>query len=164
MGIPKGAKVWLSNRRDGPGRYFHRGPDGRRWYGTPAEVRDAALMPWRRKMLADGLRFIRSYAEDYGTSREELAEWAKEKRRDAIHAGAADSTSGVSVTIPADVYIKWCAGMRLVRGSEDADAGIVELIESEISALLDVAESDTGKRDIPLTLHERAALEKIGAQ
>ena len=53
-----------------------RSPDGRLYYGTAQEVRDAALMPWRRKMLADGLRFIRSYAEGHETSREELAEWA----------------------------------------------------------------------------------------
>jgi len=138
-----------------------RSPDGRLFYGTAQEVRDAALMPWRRKMLADGLRFIRSYAERHETSREELAEWAKSKRRDAIHFGRTDAHDGVSVTIPAAMYIKLFAGSRLVRGTFDGYAE--ELFNSEISALLDVAESDTGKREIPLTRHERAALDAIAA-
>ena len=162
MGIPKGAKVWLPNRRDGSGRYFHRAPDGRRFYGTAQEVRNAILMPWRRKMLADELRFIRSYAEGHDVTREELAAWAMEKRRDAIHAGAMDAHDGVSIRISADIYIKLVAGSRLVRGTFD---GYVNgLFNSEISALLDVAESDTGKREIPLTRHERAALDAIGAR
>lgn len=162
MPIPKGAKIWLPNRRDGSGRYFHRAPDGRRFYGTAQEVREAALMPWRRNMLADNLRFIRSYASRHGISREELAAWAMEKRRDAIHAGAHDAHDGVSVTIPAATYIKLLAGSRLVRDSFDGYAE--ELFNNEISALLDVAESDTGKREIPLTRHERAALDAIGAR
>jgi len=138
-----------------------RSPDGRLYYGTAQEVRDAALMPWRRKMLADGLRFIRSYAERHETSREELAEWAKSKRRDAIHFGRTDAHDGVSVTIPAAMYIKLFAGSRLVR---DSFSGVMdELFNCEISALLDVAESDTGKREIPLTRHERAALDAIAA-
>lgn len=159
MGIPKGAKVWLSNRRDGNGRYFHRDPDGRRWYGTSAEVREAVLMPWRRKMLAHELRFIRSYAEDYGTDPETLAEWAKSKRRDAIQAGRADAKDGVRVTIPADVYIRLVAGARLVRNN--FDEYLADLLDSEISALLDVAQSDTGKREIPMTRHELSALDKL---
>jgi hypothetical protein len=158
MGIPKGAKVWLPNRRDGNGRYFHRDPDGRRWYGTPAEVREAVLMPWRRDMLARELRFIRSYAEDYGTDRETLAEWAKSKRRDAIQAGLHDS-GGVSVTIPAATYIRLVAGARLVR--DNFDEYLAELWNAEISAFLEVAESDTCKREIPMTRHELAALDKL---
>ena len=158
MGIPKGAKVWLSNRRDGNGRYFHRDPDGRRWYGTSAEVREAVLMPWRRDMLARELRFIRSYAEDYGTDRETLAEWAKSKRRDATMAGAHDS-DGVSVTIPAATYIRLVAGARLVR--DNFDEYLAELWNAEISAFLEVAESDTCKREIPMTRHELAALDKL---
>ena len=162
MGIPKGAKVWLPNRRDGQGRYFHRGPDGRRWYGTPAEVRDAALMPWRRKMLADGLRFIRSYAERHETSREELAEWAKSKRRDAIQFGRTDAHDGVSVTIPAAMYIELFAGSRLVRGDGESFGDYIAVVfQGVVDSLLDVAERVTGKREIPLTRHERAALSRL---
>ena len=138
-----------------------RSPDGRLYYGTAQEVRDAALMPWRRKMLADGLRFIRFYAKGGKISREELAEWAKSKRRDAIQFGRMDAHDGVSIKISADIYIKLVAGSRLVRGTFDGYAE--ELFNNEISALLDVAESDTGKLDIPLTRHERAALDAIAA-
>ena len=158
MGIPKGAKVWIPNRRDGNGCYFHRDPDGRRWYGTPAEVREAVLMPWRRDMLARELRFIRSYAEDYGTDRETLAEREKAQRREARQAGS-DGWGGGSVTIPADTYIRLVAGARLVR--DNFDEYLAELWNSEISAFLEVAESDTGKREIPMTRYELAALARL---
>lgn len=157
MAYPKGAKIWLPNRRDGNGRYFHRGPDGRRWYGTVAEVREAALMPWRRKMLAHELRFIRSYAEDYGTDRETLAEWAKSKRRDAIQATAHDSC--INIEVPAIDRIRLEAGARLM--GYTFDEYVAEVWKRELSALLDVAESKTGKREIPLTRHERAALARL---
>ena len=156
MGIPKGAKVWLPNRRDGNGRYFHRDPDGRRWYGTAREVRNAILMPWRRDMLANGLRFIRSYAERYGTSREELAEWAKSKRRDAIHAGAKDS-GGASITIPADLLI-WTEAAARANG-QTVDEWVCAWLREGVNAELD--EQPDGK--LHFTRHELAALELIAA-
>ena len=159
MPFPKGAKIWLPNRRDGSGRYFHRDPDGRRWYGTAAEVREAALMPWRRKMLADELRFIRSYAEDCGTDREELAEWAKTKRRDAIQAA---QDSDVSIKIYATDYIRLEAGARFM--GYTFDEYVADMVQGEISAFIDAAESETGKREIPLTRHERAALDRLARQ
>lgn len=80
------AKRAWTNRRDRAGNPYAIDPDGRKWHGTPAEVREAALMPWRWDM--------------------------------------------------------W---------------------ETQIYALLDVAQSDTGKREIPLTRHERAALDRLAA-
>ena len=162
MPIPKGAKIWLPNRRDGSGRYFHRAPDGRRFYGTAQEVREAALMPWRRKMLADSLRFIRSYAEGHDVTREELAAWAMEKRRDAIHAGAYDANAKQSIQVDAETMILLEAGSRLVRGDGESFGDYIAVVfQGVIDSLLDVAESVTGKREIPLTRHERAALERI---
>ena len=153
--------MWKSVTKGG--RVALRSPDGRYFYGTPAEVREAALMPWRRKMLADSLRFIRYYAESgHDCDREELAEWAKSKRRDAIQAGSHDSACGVRITIPAEVYIRLVAGARLVR--DNFDAYLADLWNSEIYALLDVAQSDTGKREIPLTRHERDALARCAAE
>lgn len=138
-----------------------RSPGGRLFYGTAREVRDAALMPWRRNMLADNLRFIRSYASRHETSREELAEWAKSRRRDAIRVGRTCAHDGVSVTIPAATYIMLLAGARLIRNN--LEGYFEELFNGEISAMLDVAQADTGKREIPLTRHERAALDKLEA-
>ena len=138
-----------------------RSPGGRLFYGTAREVRDAALMPWRRDMLADSLRFIRSYANRHNTSREELAEWAKSKRRDMIQFGRTSAPDGVSVTIPAATYIMLLAGVRLIRSN--FEGYFEEFFNGEISAMLDIAQADTGKREIPLTRHERAALDKLEA-
>ena len=155
------AKRAWTNMRDRAGNPYAIDPDGRKWHGTPAEVRDSALTPRRRDMLAESLRFIRFYANRHGTDREAVAGWAKKKRLDAIQARTVDDV-GAKVTIPADVYIRLCAGARLLgftSGEFSAD-----LWKSEISALIDVAQSDTGKREIPLTRHERAAPERLAAQ
>lgn len=138
-----------------------RSPDGRFYYGTAQEVRDAALMPWRRDALARTLKLHR-YCRDYGTfDAADFAESCAASRREAIQYGRYDAKHGTNVTIPAATYIKLLAGSRLVRDSFDGCAE--ELFNNEISALLDVAESDTGKQDIPLTRHERAALDAIAA-
>jgi len=140
-----------------------RSPDGRLYYGTPAEVREAALMPWRRKMLADSLRFIRYYAESgHDCDREELAEWAKSKRRDAIQAGSHDSACGVGITIPAEVYIRLVAGARLLGHTKEEF--FTEVWESQVTGILDYADHATGKREIPLTRHERDALARCAAK
>ena len=162
MPIPKGAKIWLPNRRDGSGRYFHRAPDGRRFYGTAQEVRDATLMPWRRNMLADELRFVRSYAGRHGISREELAEWVRSKRRDAIQAGAHDANVKQSIQVDAEKMIMLRAGARFM--GYTFDEYVADMVQGEISAFIDAAESETGKREIPLTRHERAALDRLARQ
>ena len=139
-----------------------RSPEGRLYFGTSAEVRDAALMPWRRDMLAESLRIIRFYANHYECDREEIAEWAKSRRRDAIQAGSYDSTTGFNVNIPSDVYIRLRAGSRLV--CDTFDEFLTDLWRAEIDALLDASEIDHGKREIPLTRHERAALDRLAAR
>jgi len=155
------AKRAWTNRRDRAGNPYAIDPDGRKWHGTPAEVRESALTPWRRDMLAESLHFIRFYANRHGTDREAVAGWARSKRLDAIQArtiGDVDAT----VTIPADVYIRLCAGARLL-GLTNGEF-FADLWETQISALLDVAQSDTGKREIPLTRHERSALDRLAAR
>lgn len=138
-----------------------RSPDGRLYYGTAAEVRDAALMPWRRDALAQSLKLHR-YCRDCGTfDAAEFAESCAISRREAIQYGRYDAIHGASVSIPAAIYIKLVAGSRLVL--DNFDEFLTELWNAEISGLLDVTQSDTGKREIPLTRHERAALEKCAA-
>lgn len=138
-----------------------RSPDGKLYYGTRQEVRDAALLPVRRDMLAGSLSLER-YLRDWGTlTQGQFIESCAESRREAIQYGTFDATHGVNVDIPADAYILLSAGSRLVR--DDFGAYLSELWRSEISSLLDVVEEDTGKREIPLTRHERAALKRLGA-
>lgn len=160
QGAANAKKTWLDNRRDGEGRYYHRAPDGSRFYGTAEEVRAASLMPWRRNMLADNLRFIRSYADRYA-KREELAAWAMQKRRDAIQQGAHDANSPQPINVDAESMMLLEAGARLV--ADSFEEYVAELVRREIESLVDFAESKTGKREIPLTRHERAALDKIRA-
>lgn len=136
-------------------------PGGRLYYGTPAEVRDAALMPWRRDALAQSLQFYRRCHNAGVIDAARFAMVCAVERRDAIKFGRADLKSGACVTIPADVFIKIAAGSRLVR--DDFDGYLDDLFAAEVSALLDVAQSETGKREIPLTRHERAALARCGA-
>lgn len=136
-----------------------RSPDGRLFYGTAQEVRDAALMPWRRNALARSLNLHR-HCRDCGTfDAAEFAECCAASRREAIHFGRADALIGVSVHIPAATYIKMLAGSRLVR--DDFDEYLAELWDGEVSAFIDVARSDTGRPELPLTRHERAALERL---
>ena len=135
-------------------------PDGARvYYGTPSEVREAALMPWHRKSLAESLKLQRCIRQKGNHTADELRECCAGCRRDWIrHDGGVPDAL---VEIPAREYILLCAGSRLVRnGVKDFFA---ELWRSEIDALLDVAESETGKREIPLTRHEKAALARCEA-
>ena len=93
------------------------------------------------------------------TTSKEIGAFVREKRRDAIHSGAHDAHFGESVHVAADVYILLKAGARLV--SDNFDEFLAEAFRAEIEALLDVAEVDTGKREIPLTRYERAALDRL---
>ena len=58
-------------------------------------------------------------------------------------------------------YILLCAGARLLGQTfEEYWDGVIEGL---FNTLLDVAEQKTGKREIPLTRHERAALARCEA-
>lgn len=149
-------QTWKTIRKDG--RPALRSPSGEVYYGTPSEVREAALMPWHRKSLAESLKLQRFIRQKGIYTADELRECCAGCRRDWIrHDGGVPD--GARVEIPAKAYILLCADSRLVRnGVKDFFA---ELWRSEIDALLDVAEAETGRREIPLTRHERAALERL---
>ena len=134
------------------------------YYGTAQEVRDAALTPTRRDMLAQSLRFARDTAERFGYSPEDRRAYYAAKRRDAMHYGALDARAN-SAHIPCTErdYLLLTAGARLAGYDSFADY-VQGLIHCEIEALLETAESKTGNREIPLTRHERAAFERIEAQ
>ncbi len=149
--------MWKTITKDG--RRALRSPDGRIFYGTPSEVREAALMPWRRDALAKSQRLARYLAATGTYSHEELRDVCAENRREAIRQGHCDAVRGACVAVPAAAFIQLVAGARLVRNSlEDYFA---DLWQGEIDAFLDLAEADTGVREIPLTRYERAALERL---
>lgn len=152
---------WRNTRRNGVPCLMS--PDGRIYYGTAQEVRNAALTPTRRHMLAQDLYWARDTAEVFRMSPDERRAYYAAKRMDAIQYGAFDcAANAASIPMTEREYILIKAGARLVRGSSEDYAR--ELIQSEIESLLDVAENKTGRREIPLTRHERAALERIEAQ
>ena len=136
-------------------------PHGHIYHGTAQDVRAAALTPIGREGLAHDIKWARHVAERLNYTPEERREYVSEKRRDAIRKENHFVLFGEQLAIPADVYILLRAGARLVR--DNFDAFLEELWEAEISALLDVAESETGKREIPLTRYERAAIDRIRA-
>ncbi len=141
------------------GSIAERSPDGRVFYGTAQEVRDAVLMPWRRHWLAESLKVRRMTCRD----REYLREVAREVRRDAMQRGWMDAAADrASVTIPAELLILTTAAARFME--RPTDAFVREACESFIDATLDIVRSETGKRELPLTRHEKAALERIGAE
>ena len=153
---PKKA-VWRETRRKGVRVLVD--PAGNVYYGTPEEVREAALMPERRDALAQSIEWARHVADKFNYTPEQRREYIRETRRDAIHSGAYDAHFGESVHVAADVYILLKAGARLV--SDNFDEFLAEVFQHELEALLDVAETDTGKREIPLTRYERAALDRL---
>ena len=150
--------TWKTITKDG--RRALRSPDGRIFYGTPSEVREAALMPWRRDALSESLKLQRFIRQKGIYTADEFRACCAGYRRDMVRQDGGVPDDAL-VEIPAREYILLCAGSRLVRnGVKDFFA---ELWQTEIDALLDVAESETGKREIPLTRHERAALARCEA-
>ena len=150
-------KKWRTARRDG--RTVDVSPDGRTIYGTAQEVRDAVLMPWRRHWLAEALKIRRMTCRD----RDELRGTAAAARRDAMQRGWMDAAADrASVTIPAELLILTTAAARFME--RPTDAFVREACEAFIEATLDMVKRETGKRELPLTRHEKAALEQIGAK
>ncbi len=137
-------------------------PAGRVYHGTPEEVRKAALMPDRRDNLAQSLHLARHLRREGTLDAESYRAMCESHRREAIWCGAADAKLPHSISIPADALIMLEAGMRFMGYTPDDFAE--QLVQSQISVCLDLAECETGKREIPLTRHERAALDRICAE
>ena len=153
---PKKA-VWRTTTRKGERVLID--PAGNVYHGTAQEIREAALVPYRRKMLADSIKFARYIAAQFNYTPEQRREYVREKRFDAIEKENCFSLLGETITIPADVYILLRACARLVR--DNFDEYLAELFRDELDDLLDVAERETGKREIPLTRYEKAALDRL---
>lgn len=139
-------------------------PNGTRYRGTAQEVRDAALMPYKRDALAQSIVFARYIAAQFDYTPEQRREYVREKRREAIRTWHLETHLGNSIRISPELYLQLTAGARLVMGDgEKLEDYFRQLFESELEALLDVAQSETGKREIPMTRHERAAFARLSA-
>ena len=150
----KTAKKWFETTRKGERVTIS--PNGQIYHGTPEEVRDAALVPWRRSALAESLK-VALYLRRSGTiDAAEFREMCRAYRRDAVMFGAHDESA--SVRIPADVFIRLQAGARLV-GFDSIDDYLADLWRGELESFAEFAQVE--KREIPLTRHERAALRRI---
>ena len=154
----KPRRIWHTVKRNGERVLID--PAGRVYHGTPGDRRDA---------LAQSLQLARYLREEGPFGAAEFRAHCAARRREAIQFGSLDANGLCTVAISADRLIMLQAGSRLVRGEgETFDDFCADLFDAEISALMDAAECETGKREIPLTRHERRALaalaEKGGAK
>lgn len=155
-------RAWRTTTRKGERVLID--PAGHIYRGTAREVRDAGLMPFRRGSLAQSLRLVRLLRRKGVVDSAEYRAMCEDYRRDAIEYGTADFTMKHDVPISAEMLVLLTAGARLVAGEgETVEDYFTGLFRSELDALLDVAQDETGKREIPLTSHERAALVRIQA-
>ena len=138
-------------------------PDGRIYYGTAQEVRNAALSPSRRNSLACGIRWKLYVAKRCDFTPRERREAIMEERRDAIKQCDSDARM-VAWYVPMSErdYIMLNAGARLLGLSKEEYWA--EVIESQKAALLNVAQRVTGKREIPMNRYERAALARLAQE
>ena len=160
QGAAKGNGKWRETRRKGERVLVD--PDGHVYHGTAQEIREAALMPKRRDALAQDIKWARHTADKFNYTPEERREYVRENRRDAISCGHFDAHTGTNIPIPNDVYLQLCAGARLVLGDgETINDFFADMFDAALVGLLDKAAEVTGKREIPLTRYERAALDRI---
>lgn len=131
-----------------------RDPGGRDWYGTRAEVRDAALCPLSRDALAQSLRLNRkTYLSDGGDFdfRNYLvsAQWL---RQDALWLEALSDRDPLTVSRDERILLAACARY-MERTFEEF---ITESVCSVIKSVIEEALSD-GLPELPLTRYERRA-------
>lgn len=138
------SKRWRTVRRR-DGETVLRSPDGREWLGTAAEVREAAMTPWRRRMLADGLRVQWLTTRPRTAERSELV---RERRRNAITAAVTDAR--FNATCPA--YLPPAVAVMAEAAARSHGMGLDEWVAATVAA-------SVGRP--PLDRHERAALRRI---
>ena len=151
---------WHMVTRNGKTRLV--APNGERFTGTPQEVRAAALTPNKRDDLAGSLRLARYLRSCRTVDATGYMEMCNNSRMNAILSSMLGEKLPQTLTIPQDKYILLVAGSRLVRGNDRSFQDFInDSLQCELEALLDQAEAQTGKREIPLTRQERLALARL---
>ena len=149
---------WRETRRKGERVIID--PAGRIIHGTARDVREAALTPEWRNILADSLKLARYLRNEKTIDAAEFRDWCEDRRRGAIASNIAHPLAP-RVEVPEAMFIKLQAGARML--GYTWGEYLAELWRGELEALLDYAQSETGKAEIPLTRQERAALARLEA-
>ena len=159
QGAANGNGYWRETRRKGERVLID--PDGHIYHGTAREVRDAAMTPHRRSALAQDIRWARHVAAKYNYTPEEAAEYVREKRREAIDRNDGDAVDAYHAHIKQELGIVAEAAARYM--GQTVEAFIADAVDAAIRGTIDLAELDAGKpgAGLPLTRHERAALDRI---
>ena len=157
----KGNGYWRTTTRKGKRVLID--PHGHTYHGTAQEIRDAALSPTSRRSLAESIDFARRMAAHFNYTPEQLREYVREKRRDAIQTESRIARLGELTTIPADVAIVANAAARYM--GQTFAAFVCDALHAAIGKAIDKAEKDAGEIGVglPLTRYERAGIDRIRA-
>ena len=159
QGAANGNGTWRKATRKGERVLID--PDGHIYNGTAQEVRDAAMTPHRRGALAQEIEWARHTADLFGYTPEQTAEAVREKRRDALRRNDGDAVDAYHAHIKQELAIVAEAAARYM--GQTVEEFIADAVDAAVRGTIDVAELDAGKpgSGLPLTRHERAALDRI---
>lgn len=134
-------------------------PSGSRYYGTPREIRNAALVPWRRDMLADGLRALRAVFPRDGADYAERANCCAERRRRALlDSYAFDCDNMPSAANIAPELLIFVRALARSKGQTESEYVTQALSKCVVAAM---EATGQGSSQLVLTRHEQRALERL---
>lgn len=138
-------------------------PAGRIIHGTAHEVREAALIPEWRNELAQSIEWARHTADKFGYTPEQRREYIREKRREALMRNDYWTVQPHHAHIKQELGIVAEAAARYM--GQTVEAFIADAVDAAVRKAIDKAERDAGEPGVglPITRHERAALERIKA-
>ena len=157
QGAAKGNGMWRTTTRKGERVLID--PHGHTYHGTPDEVRNAAMTPHRRGALAQDIEWARHIADLFGYTPEQTAEAVREKRREALRQNDGDAVSAYNAHIKPELGIVAEAAARYM--GQTVEAFIADAVHAAVGAAMDEAKSKEGEDGLPITRHERAALDRI---
>ena len=157
----KGNGKWRTATRKGERVFID--PAGRIIHGTAQEVREAALTPERRNELAQNIEWARHTADKFGYTPEQRREYIREKRREALRRNDYWTVQPHHAHIKQELGIVAEAAARYM--GQTVEAFIADAVDAAVRKAIDKAERDAGEPGVglPITRHERAALERIKA-
>lgn len=159
QGAAKGNGKWRETRRKGERVLID--PAGRIFHGTAQEVREAALTPERRDALAQSIEWARHTADKFGYTPEQRREYIREQRREELRRNDFWTVAPYHAHIKQELGIVAEAAARYM--GQTVEAFIADAVDAAIRGTIDAAELDAGEPGVglPLTRHERAALDRI---
>ena len=161
QGAANGNGTWRTATRKGERVLID--PAGRIIHGTAQEVRDAGMTPHRRGALAQQIEWTRHTADRFGYTPEQTAEAVREKRREALRQNDGDAATAYRAHMKPELGIVAEAAARYM--GQTVEAFIADAVDAAVRGTMDLVELDAGKPGVglPITRHERAALDRIRA-